>query len=476
VPTNAAEWRDVLVRRLDARWAEWKTYDAYYKGDQALAYATEKFREAYGGLFRDLRDNYMSLVVDSAAERLRVQGFRFGDQDADKDAWRIWQANGLDAQSNMVHTESIKLGEAYWVVQPNGDIPRITAEHPSQVIVATDPGDRRTRLAALKKWQGEDGYAYANVYLPDRVVKYRQVRRPSVIDGISDYGTAKWETIGASGNPLGVVPIIPVPNNPSMLEGGRSDLAGGALSIQDGINKELADMIVGSEYTAFRQRVILGIDQPKDEQGRPIPIDRKDTERQSRESRLWMFPGKDGKAFEFSATDLSNFRQAIDGLTGDLAAQTRIPIYYFRPQAISNISAEALIGLDAGLVSKTDDKKEPMGEGHEEMTRLAFRSVDPKDERANATDAETIWRNTESRSQAQVVDAAVKKQTLGVPWEQIMEDIGYSPQQIDRMAAMREEERLTAESLGPGAAPTVPPSSVATPGQTQGGPAVQETP
>jgi hypothetical protein len=442
---NPAEWRDDLLNRLESRWGQWKVYDAYYEGDQVLAYITQRAREQYGSLFRDLRNNYMALVVDSAAERLRVQGFRFGDQDADEDAWRIWQANDLDSKSNMVHTESIKLGESYWLVQPNGDLPRITCEHPSQVIVATAPGDRETRLAALKCWRdGND--VFANVYLPDRVVKYAMYRNPTIIDGARDWRGAKWRTIEAVSNPLGVVPIIAVPNNPSMLKGGRSDLAGGPLSLQDAINKETADMLFGSEYTALRQRVILGIDQPRDPvTGNPIPIDAKATAQEASKSSLWLFPGKDGKAFEFSATDLSNFRNAIDGFTGDLAAQTRIPVYYFRPTAISNISAEALIGLDAGLVSKTDDKKEPMGGAHEEMMRLAFRAVDPEDPRAEAFDAETIWRNTESRSQAQVVDAATKKQTLGVPWEQIMEDIGYSPQQIDRMAALREQEALIAQ-------------------------------
>jgi hypothetical protein len=143
----------------------------------------------------------------------------------------------------------------------------------------------------------------------------------------------------------------------------------------------------------------------------------------------------------------------MDGLIGDLAAQTRIPIYYFRPAAISNISAEALIGLDAGLVSKTNDKKDAMGEAHEDAMRLAFKSIDPGDDRAQFVAAETIWRNTESRSEAQVVDAAIKKQALGVPWEQLMEDLGYSPQQIDRMAAMRDAEAL----LEP---PAPPPAEV----------------
>jgi hypothetical protein len=445
-PSTPSEWRDHLVAKLDQRWAEWSVYDAYVEGDQTLAFMTRKFRDAYGGLFQHLTDNYMPLVVDSAAERLRVQGFRFGtEQDADDDAWQIWQANGLDAESNMVHTEAIKLGCAYWMVQPNGELPRITAEHPSQVITATAPGNRRQRVAGLKKWTDGE-YIYANVYLPDRVVKYRTTERALRVE----FEERKWETLGgAVSNPLGEVPIVPVPNNPSMLRGGKSDLAGGPLRLQDGINKLLADMFIGSEFQAYPQRVLLGVDAPRDSEGKVI----RNAELQASQSRLWMFPNADAKAFEFSAADLNNFRNGMDGLIGDLAAQTRIPIYYFRPAAISNISAEALIGLDAGLVSKTNDKKDAMGEAHEDAMRLAFKSIDPGDDRAQFVAAETIWRNTESRSEAQVVDAAIKKQALGVPWEQLMEDLGYSPQQIDRMAAMRDAEAL----LEP---PAPPPAEV----------------
>lgn len=438
------EWLDFLNYALDARWAELRVFDAYYEGDQTLAFVTRKFRDAYGSLFQELTDNYMQLVVEAPAERLRVQGFRYGgEQDADQDAWRIWQANGLDAESNMVHVEAIKLRESYWMVQPTGTaIPKITCEHPSQVIVAHAAGDRRARQAALKRWRDGD-YIYANVYLPDRVVKYRTTER-LLREQIAE---RQWETVTAESNPLGEVPIVAVRNNPSMLKGGRSDLEGGPISLQNGINKHLADLLIGSEFIAYPQRVLLGVDVPRDAEGRPI----RNAEMAASQSRLWMFPNENAKAFEFSAADLGNFRNAMDGLIGDLAAQTRIPIYYFRPQAISNISAEALIGLDAGLVSKVNDKKDPIGEAHEDMMRLAFKAVDRTDERAQVVDSETIWKNTESRSEAQTVDAAMKKQALGVPWEQLMEDLGYSPTQIDRMAAMRETDALLAQAQAPDA-------------------------
>ena len=431
-----AAWLDLLERRLHERWSRWQVFDSYYEGEHNLSGWLRSVQSAFqgtvvGNLLRDLRDNYMQLVVDAPAERLRVQGFRFGDQeDADTDAWRIWQANGLDAQANMIHTESIKLGESYWLVQP-GDVPRITAEHPSQMIVACAPGDRRTRLAALKKWTDDDGFAFANVYLPDRVVKYRSN------DPVRQFDRLSWVQLQTIPNPLGEVPVVPIPNSPSMLRGGRSDLAFGATSLQDQIVKTVADLLIGAEYHGLPQRVLLGVEPPRDpDTNRPIPFE------QAAKSRLWYFNSKDAKAHEFSQADLKGLRDSIDGFIGDLAAQTRIPIYYFRPQAISNISAEALIGLDAGLVSKTNDKKDPFGEGHEEAMRLAFKSIDENDPRAQATDAETIWADTESRSQAQVVDGAVKLATIGVPQEALWERIGASPQEVDRWKAMQAEQEI----------------------------------
>lgn len=448
------EWRDQLIKALDSRWSRIRVYDAYYEGDQALAFMTRKFRAIYGDLFGALADNWCALVVDSSVERLKVQGFRFGsDQEADEEAWNIWQHNGLDAQSNMVHTEAVKLSEAYWLVQPpaNGETePRITAEHPAEVIVAHEPGDRRQRLAALKKWRDGEGYVHANVYLPDRVVKWRSPE------------AERWTSLGTVPNPLGAVPVVPMPNNPSMLRGGRSDLGGGVIALQDAINKLLCDLLIGSEFGAMPQRVLLGVEQPRGADGNPIPMEKLDEAAAS--SRLWMFPGTDAKAFEFSAADLANIRESMDGLVRDLTAQTRTPPHYVSGQIV-NASGDALKAAETGLVSKVRDKMDPFGEGHEEMMRLAFRSIDPDDERAQTMDAEVIWKDPESRSVGEVVDAVQKQVAMGLPFEVALEKMGYSPQEIDRIMSMREAEALLAQSLP---APATPPAEELPPAASNG--------
>jgi hypothetical protein len=101
------------------------------------------------------------------------------------------------------------------------DPPTITAEHPSQCIVACAPGNRRKRLAALKKWVDEDGYVYANVYLPDGVAKFRSregARRPPDPVAAPRRRPGRRRTTSARCR-------HPAAQRPSMLRGGRSDLS-----------------------------------------------------------------------------------------------------------------------------------------------------------------------------------------------------------------------------------------------------------
>jgi hypothetical protein len=40
--------------------------------------------------------------------------------------------------------------------------------------------------------------------------------------------------------------------------------------LQDGVNKLITDMLVASEFAAFRQRWVTGIEIPRDENNNPI--------------------------------------------------------------------------------------------------------------------------------------------------------------------------------------------------------------
>jgi hypothetical protein len=432
------EWVNLLAKRLDERWTRMAVFDAYFEGDHRIAFATAKWREAFGLLLGEAVDNWCPLVVEATAERLQVQGFRFGSgEDADAAAWGIWQANGLDAAADQLHTEAIKLGESAWLVEPpaagSSDPPRITAEHPSQVIVATDPGDRRVRLAALKRWWDDDGYVYATLYLPQEIVKFRSAAKARA--GLS----VRWERRpGDPGGPnvLGVVPVIPAPNAPTMLGGGQSDLAD-CIPIQDALNKLMCDMLISSEYMAYPQRVLLGVEVPLD----PVTGQPKQAAQVAfSQSRLLVVENEGAKIDEFSAADLNKYVEARSHLVQGLTAKTRTPPHYVIGQIV-NASGDALKAAETGLVKKTTRKMPAFGDAHEDMMRLAFLALGDS-ARASALDAETLWRNPESRSQAELADSLVKLKSIGVPDRFLWEEYGFSPQQIDRMLAAQDEQAL----------------------------------
>src|SRR4051794_32064989 len=114
---SALDWLAILSARLDAQSEVVAGYEAYYDGEHPLSFATSKFKEAFGNLFAAFADNWCEIVVDAPVERLHVVGFRFGEE-ADEDAWKIWQANTLDAESVIAHTEAGKVGSAFLLVDP----------------------------------------------------------------------------------------------------------------------------------------------------------------------------------------------------------------------------------------------------------------------------------------------------------------------------------------------------------------------
>lgn len=447
-------WLNRLSLFLDGQAAEAVTFEGYYEGRHPLQFATSKFRETFGSLFSEFADNWCPVVVDSSAERLQVTGFRFGsngDAEAayqgDTEAWDIWQQNYLDADSGLAHTEAIKTGHAFLIVDA-GDPPRITVEHPTEVAVAYEPGNRRKRVAAIKRWPDHDGLLHATVYLPEGT--YRFVSRETVQSGAD----LAWQPDDPEHvrNPFGgIIPVIPMRNNPGMLRGGVSDLHV-VIDIQNGINKLVTDMLVASEYAAFRQRWATGIEIPVDpDTGKPNA-----SRFLSSVSRMWAVEDENAKFGEFNTTDLGNYVKAVETLIQHLAAQTRTPPHYLTAGLGQWPSGDSLKASEAGLVAKVRRKQVDFGEAWEEAMRLAFYATGDMD-KAQAIDAEVIWSDPEFRVEGQRVDALVKMATLGMPDEALWQRYGASPQEISRWREMAEAQaRRKAIENGPPTPPTPP--------------------
>lgn len=440
-------WRDVLLKKLEERVTKddprgtrlaLETYYNYFDGKHNLAFATKRFEEAFGKQLSEVADNWCALPIQAPQERMTIQAFRFKEVTFDKDAWRIWQRNELDALST-VHTEStLTSGYGYALVWADDDQQAvITIEDPRQVIVAYEPGTRK-RAAALKRWTDEwTGRTNVTLYLPDALYKWRSIGEGILLPS----GLSSWEERNEDGeewpllNPLGIVPMVEFTNDPSLLMEGRSEIRR-VIPIQDGINKLTADLFIASEFSAFRQRWATGIDIPKDpDTGKPVePF-------KSAVDRLWAVASENAQFGEFGATDLKNYVDAIEMLIHHIAAQTRTPRHYFF-QSGQAPSGDSIKSAETGLVAKVTGEKFPtFGERWEEVIRLAFRVEG--DPRQNELDVETRWADPEYRTEGELTDAVIKKFKAGlIPWEQALEDCGYTAKQIERMRGQRVSEAL----------------------------------
>lgn len=420
-------WLKKLKKELDARQEKLKLYDAYYSGEHKLKFASPKFRAAFGGLFANFSDNWCELVVNSVEERLNIQGFRLGeDTSGDQKAWDIWQSNQLDAESQIAHQEALINGVSYVLVWEDEEgNPEITVEHPQQAIVAFQPGSRRKRAAGLKCWEEDDGSRMATLYLPDEIWKFKARK---------GMGTPTWEDRVVDNeerplpNTLGVVPLIPLVNRPRLLKPGDSEIRQ-VIPIQDATNKTIIDMLVASEVASFAQRWAAGLEVDEDPETKE-----KIQPFKAGADQLWISGDPNTKFGQFEATELKNYVNAIEMFVQHIASQTRTPPHYFYLSG-NFPSGESIKSAETGLTAKVRRKMVPFGETWEEVMRLAFKVAGDR-RRALILNTEVIWGDPESRSESEHIDAIVKKKALGVPDQQLQEDAGYTPPQIERFKAM----------------------------------------
>lgn len=426
----------VLTRSLDAAQGRLDKLDRYYDGRQGLAYGTERFRRAFDGRLSSLGSNFCRLVVDAVAERLAVVGFRLaGAEEADDNLWRIWQRNDLDEGSQLAHIEALVGGRCFLMVwSDETGRAQITVESPRQVIVAHDPGTRQ-RIAAAKLWR-QDDEVLATLYLPEAIHRFAG----RAADGMSP---TVWERRGdVIANPLGVVPVVPLVNRQRLLDldEGGSELDG-VMPLQDALNRFLADLVVGAEFHCLPRRWATGMDIPSDpETGAPVePFDQA-------VGRLWISESETTKFGQFPEADLSGLLAAIEMVVQHIGSISATPPHYLLQSKGGPASAESIKSSEASLVAKVKRRQLAFSGAWEEVMRLAF-LVETGTIPEAAQRMETVWADPETRSLGQAADAALKKREVGVPWRQLMEDLGYSPTQVERMAAFRAADGLSLDAL-----------------------------
>jgi hypothetical protein len=167
-------------------------------------------------------------------------------------------------------------------------------------------------------------------------------------------------------------------------------------------------------------------------------------------NRLLANENPDGKFGAFPGDPLSGYLASVAQDVEHLSAITQTPPWYLTGTMI-NLAADAIRAAESGLVAKAGKRARFLGESWEEVARLSLAVVGNA---ASAdSSAEVVWADMETRSIAQLVDALVKLDTIGVPREVLWQKYGATPQEIEDWKKMKAAE------------PTPPPTQIVVPAQ-----------
>jgi hypothetical protein len=425
--------RDAASEQLDHQQQRAQVFQDYYDGEvDVLALMDTEERRAFRQFLAESGANWCELIVNAVAERMQVVGFSFGNQEDNELAWAVWQANGMDADAEMVQTEALITGSGFVLVQPEDNAVgvSINPESVQEVTVLYEPGNRRRRLAGYKRFHQTEILMTADVI-------------------------ATWDHGGEpdiATNPAGLVGLIQITPQPRILGLPRSELTP-ALVIQDRINTTIFNRLVSGDYGAFRQiwasgmkmaRQVIRDEDGGGEQVKPVrPFD-------IGANRLLINENPEGKFGAFPGENLRGYLDSIEQDVTQLAAITQTPPHYLLGQMV-NMSADAIKAAEAGLVAKTRRRALHIGEGWEEVERTALGMIGSP--AAANISAEVIWGDFETRSTAQLTDSLVKMRTLGVPLEVLWRRYGASPQEVEqwKVLAAAEAAAATAVVSEPGA-------------------------
>jgi hypothetical protein len=340
-----------------------------------------------------------------------------------------------------------------WGDPEDPETPQVTFEDASQCIVAYEPGSRRNRIAALKRWE-DGGDDYATLYLADEVWKFKRARsgQAQKSTGLQDVDDElkKWE-LRDSGeepnpqpNPLGVVPMVELLNRPTLVGEPVSDISG-VIAIQDAVNLLWAQLFTTSDYASFPTRIVLGAERPVvpvlDASGtivgeRPVDMEKFAVD------RVQFFTGDNVRTEEWSAANLNAYADIIETAVGHIAAQTRTPAHYLIGK-MANLSGDALIAAETGLVKRVDEKQLWFGQALREVFRLIALAQGDEVKAEAISGGRVLWADAQSRSQAQLTDALLKLKTLGFPFEFLALQYGLTPTEVVDLMAMREKESMS---------------------------------
>ncbi len=461
MPRDDLSWALNALRDGD-RQIRYERARSYYLGDHRMAYQTDQWRDAFGRLFSTLNDNLCPAVIDSVVDRLQITGFDDDTEGRNREraAMRVWTRNMMDLRSNEVHREALLMGDGYLIVWPGLDgLATMTPEYANQMTVEYDRERPGVITKAGKLWLDQDDHARVNLFYPDVIEQYRSTRdarnstwvRPGDFDLLPDTNSeSTLRAVGTIPNPYGRVPVFHFANK-RIHEFGLSELLD-VIPLQDLLNKAMGDMAIAMEFASYKQRWATGLEVDTDSNGnvQHPPF-------QPGVDRILAADSPETRFGQFDATDLGQFLQVQEQLRSAIARVSGTPLHYLFITRGDFPSGEAMKAAEARFTQKLRDRQTAFGTIWREAIGLAM-FIDGR-VRAPENGLVPNWEDASPRSEREHLETLALKKALGVSDEQLLLEMGYTQELVERMLEARANATsVSMESDGNGSVSMVVPT------------------
>jgi hypothetical protein len=412
---------------LKAKATVFAEYWKYYDGNQTLHYSSSRLREVFRNIDAKFVENWCAVVIDATLERIQLTGFDTGDKASTDRLAELWQSTGMELDDNDVHLATLVCGEAYVFIWPDADgKPQAFYNDPRLCHVQYDAENPRKKAWAAKWWKAYDGRTMLNLYYSDRIEYYATKGGEEIS---SEAAFFLREDMPPAENPYDVVPIFPF----ALTGRGSISELYGILPLQDAVNKLFSDMMVSSEFGAFKQRWIISNADTNALRNSPY--------------ETWMIPAGDGttqtQVGEFTQTDLAGYISAMQALATAIAVQKRIPKHYLMAQG-GDPSGEALIALEAPLNKKCSAYIERFKASWRDVAAFLLKidgaDVDPMSVQPLFAKPETIQPRTQGEIRKMSVEAGIPLKT------HLQREEGWTENELKQLDKDKEAERTASSA------------------------------
>ena len=425
--TDYAADLKLAYETLKAKSSRLETYYRYYDGDHPSFYASSKLTKVFKTIDLHFSENWCAAVVDILLDRLNLGGFRVPAA-LQETVNTLWSEERLGVQADEAHADVAIAGESYFIVWPDesGRV-RLFKNSPQMCHVWYAASDPSLPVFAAKWWTDADAAArmHVSLYYPDEFAHFVSQGKGANVSAASAFVMDGEPEL----NEQGVVPVFPLRTRERRPYGELQN----ALTIQKAINRLADDMMVASEYSAFKQRWAITNANPADMKASPgttlaiPPANTADGEQ----------PVTVG---EFAATELQNYIGAIEHKANAMASITRTPKQAFI-QPDGRISGDALVAMEAQVAKKAQTYQERLEVGWRDIIAFALqlsgKPVAAKDISASWTEERTV----QPLSEAQSLQALV---AAGMPLKTALRYQGWQEADLARMDADRAAQETTA--------------------------------